>query len=403
MDASSVTADHRWFLLIVGLSVSDQVLGGVLPKGGFTYLVIGVSMVGLVRGILKLAVRRRVLPYIVAMIAFTGWGWLSLFWTESPSYGLFKMEYFTIRCALPFVALQLLRYRESGLILSSVIVVTAVAGALRFLLRPVMLEVGRYSTGSNPIWFGRLMGMGCLGALNWFIWDFNLTSKFNLSKYLVILCGALCGYGLVMSGSRGPVVSVMVGILILIWVAIRRRKLCLVMLAIGVSLGVMMIVLVLFSGEFIANHLKLRLGVLFNEPMSDVNVAGRLQLISKGIHALTNAVQGLGVGGVSYLLTGTDAYAWLHNMPLEILLEMGLVPFLGIVLLTIAALHRLNQYCTVSRDASLLLTLFIYAISNSLVSGDFARNEAFWLFLGVSLSIEFCTRTKGYTWAGGQC
>jgi hypothetical protein len=373
--------------VVIVVSIGDEVLPAWIPIASYTSFCLVVFGLALMVGLAHLSVRRRIVPYVVSVVGLVIWGWSSLLWTKAPNYGLFKAEWFSARCALPMMALFLLPIEDRRLNLNVVVGIMAVAGALRMYLFPVSFAEGlRYSSGGNPIWFARLMGLGILAVIGGMGVVTGRSRRWKILASVGLL--ALLSYPLIMAGSRGPLVSLAVTLVIsVLGRRVRYRRLPLIIASVLLVALLLTVVAHLPAGSTLAGPVGRLFGSL-RDLGSDPNLVARIDFARKGMNSLASMLVGAGMGSSGYILTSSDSFEWVHNVPLEILLELGLFAFLVFIFLVSAAFRRMRHQSVVSACSRLLMDLLTFTVLNSCMSGDLARNQELWVFTAAALSLE---------------
>jgi O-antigen ligase len=115
----------------------------------------------------------------------------------------------------------------------------------------------------------------------------------------------------------------------------------------------------------------------------------RAQLWSEAISALPNdpltQAFGRGTGAFAHL---DRSYSYPHNVPIELLYELGLVGLAAFLLAVATAIVRVGSVALrrgpTSRVAGLAVALLVGAVVNSQFTGDLAGNTDIWLFGGLA-------------------
>ena len=213
--------------------------------------------------------------------------------------------------------------------------------------------------GSNPIWSGRVMAVGIVLAA-WLYLDGTATARW-LVPSTMILAG-----GLLTAGSRGPLVGLGVGLLVVVLFTTREKVRTVVPLALLLFLAVLGLLQTdLFRDSRIHGALQ-----------GEVDNADREGLWSAAITIAARAPWGIGAGNyATEARTGADAYP--HNLFLEVVVEFGWVLGAGLtilVALTAAALMRRRRFHYCNSIALALLSTQVVFVS---VSGDMNASDFF--------------------------
>lgn len=182
------------------------------------------------------------------------------------------------------------------------------------------------------------------------------------------------------TGSRGPVVAVSIAALFALLLApIFRRRRARSLAAVLLLAGVGAFLAVQVGGEGFARVL----GFLAGE--QDTSTSARTVFWST---AWTHVAQLPLGGGWGYFSTidemgfhgASGGRAYPHSVPLEIALEAGWVSGLFfVILVAITILRLLRRACT--STALTFLVLLIFAVGNSLISGDINDNRLMWVLI----------------------
>jgi O-antigen ligase len=188
------------------------------------------------------------------------------------------------------------------------------------------------------------------------------------------------------SGSRGPVLGLVVGLIVLLALAVRdpaaRRRVSFILVGIVVA---SVLVVQLVPGQDIARSIGVILG----------NQQG---LSSNGRYALWNEAWQV-IGRHPLFGIGTGSFARLepivqypHNIVLEAWAELGVIGFLLVVATLIAGsvyIARIvrNASGRTRLEAAAVAGLWAASIPNALVSGDLPNNYYLWLSLGLAVGI----------------
>jgi len=118
----------------------------------------------------------------------------------------------------------------------------------------------------------------------------------------------------------------------------------------------------------------------------------RAQLWNELLQALPDDVPtllfGRGTGAFAHL---DPAYTYPHNVPLELLYEVGLVGLLLFTAVVVTALARTTALAFAragsSRVAGLAVALLVFTVVNAQFTGDLAGNEDLWLYAGLATGL----------------
>ena len=226
--------------------------------------------------------------------------------------------------------------------------------------------------GLNPIGTGRVTGLSVVILCALFVTRWRRIAPYWIGL-LVIPIAALAT---IQSGSRGPVLAIMVSVAAVLLVAgpaktFIQRVLVLSILGVGS--------LLLFSSS-----------VLENSRLTTADANGRDVLFSAAFDAIVANPVGIGWGNFYLELPNfsrVDAYTlYPHNIFLEIGVEGGwfaLATFVVLILLSIR--NILLGVRAGNKTAVVILAILIFTLVNASLSSDFVGNRLLWLSIGLSL------------------
>ena len=227
---------------------------------------------------------------------------------------------------------------------------------------------GRLSAfGANPIAFGRSIGLV-------FVWTAILGMEGRLPAVPAMGLVGLSGVLLIASGSRGPLLA-SVGGLVVAGFAFYRRRLKLMLRFAAAALVLVLAVqfgLSQASGESADRIARLAGGELGSSELT------RLDAYNQTLALIAAHPGGIGWGGfatrVNQTGNGGDDRQYPHNLFLEVLLEGGWVGGFALLLLLGLAFGRLVRQPP-SPPLRALLLLFCFCVVNAQVSGDLNDNR----------------------------
>jgi len=182
------------------------------------------------------------------------------------------------------------------------------------------------------------------------------------------------------TGSRGPIVAVAISIAIALLVApVFKRRRARSIIAICLVGGVGLFVALQQGGEGLSRVL----GFLAGE--QDTSTTARTVLWSTAWNHITQLPFGGGWGYFGTIpelavnaVNGGQAYP--HSVPLEIALEAGWVTGLFFVILVLVSFVRLVRRAY-DPTSVMFLVLFVFTITNALLSGDINDNRLMWVLI----------------------
>lgn len=304
-----------------------------------------------------------------------------LFWTSSPLYGRMKVTAYAITDMLLFAGAYAVAAPRSGdaefaadrrsdamhrsIALFALLI--AVSGLLNLWIRYYEFESRLTVLGINPIWLARTMGLGLLALI-------ALRSAGRIRLGTAIATGIPLAVVMVLSGSRGPLLGIVLVLALRTFVLTRvsaGRKIALA--AAGVAaIGLLVLVMPAEVRE------------RFFQPISrEASGIVRLRLLEVVGSALALMPGlGAGTGGFSELLRMGDQRFYPHNIFAELGIENG-IPGLAAFVLFLAFI--LSRGVRRRGDPRVLAALvaFLFAFWNAQFSGDLLSNEWIWLFAGL--------------------
>lgn len=231
------------------------------------------------------------------------------------------------------------------------------------------IVAGRLSVfDSNPIWLARAFASALI-FVAWMLWQRRMRVLLALPLVGLLLVG------LYLTGSRGPAIGAVLGVVVLALFANRARTSRIV----GVILAAAALAATFAYSQTAATS---RLGTFLADPTEGTTASPRYELLQRTIPVIRENPGGVGYGnwqaasGESYLM-------WPHNLYLELLAEGGW--FVGSVLIValVVVLLRLARRSRMSAEAGLVLALLVAEAFAVSVSGDLnARSFFAFLTLG---------------------
>jgi O-antigen ligase len=373
---SVVPEAFPWHLIpINGVSVGVQLASFGLAGAYF-----------LTRRDMDRALRPLANPYTLLIVSFSvvlvGYLWIS----SNAAYGDSKTFLFVYRGVLPYLALgalgPLLAEERRALFVSLIVGSVLAAGSL---LAYGDIYLQRVSfTDTSPITLGRAIGIGAalLGTC--------LLASRKLSRRTwimgLLLVPALGGVA-ALTGSRGPLAAAAAATLTmgLFWPSgLRSKTRATARVAVLACAAVGLLFLLPLAPSGFAS--VARLDLYFQTVGTNSSDSIRVDDFDAAWHAiLTSGGAGVGTGDFATLI-GTTGRAYPHNLFLEVGAEqgvLGLAILLLILLATIMQLWRWARSASSDGVSAALASLFVYALTNALVSGDISANYQLWIFTGL--------------------
>ena len=365
------------------------ILFGVLTIMGISLRMIkGMSK----RRLMQFAIPKEfIIPYCVLVLFM----FISLTYTKSLNFATDKFLRFATLTTLAAFAPVLIfdnmnsvkRFLYVLVFISSAMSIVAVA------IAEIATGFGfRSALGSNYLALGRATGVSILAL------SLYLISAAKTRPMKLIGC-ALVGlnlFGLLYSGGKGPLITLVVTMLAVLVFHMNRReakKYIVVLLLLSLTTVVLMLAL---PGYF--DTIKYRLSVI--DPFRGVDIressaAQRLDLFNAAVNAIADyPILGTGFGGFSDYSgygSGIGRASYPHNIFLEIGSELGIFALLAFLTLISFCLLRLFRYSRLRGNlyhlACAAFALFLYMLMNASVSGDVNDNRLLFTWMGLIFSI----------------
>lgn len=225
---------------------------------------------------------------------------------------------------------------------------------------------------SNPIWTARALAAATLFA----VW-LGITDRRHRPQ--AVLCIPVLVTALIMTGSRGPALGLLIGVLVLV-VAIARgsRKVNRLVVAL-ISLFLAYVALLLIPGLAAS---RIGQSVIGGTGDSELTGRNRLELWTHTWQVIQDHPGGVGPGNWP-LVVPTEGLKWPHNIWLESLVEFGWIPGLALIAFTATIMVKLFVRARQSPVAGMVLAGLCAEATSVSFSGDInARTFFFMLFLG---------------------
>lgn len=308
-------------------------------------------------------------------------------YSMAPNYGRYKsLNYFLnnifILSATTFLAYNFKRIKQ---LLLWVVIFGAVLGFSGLIKLGLGLEEGDRLTvfGVNTIWVSRSLGLSTIVLYFFFV---NTSSIHK--KLMIIAVAFLLVLAMVFTASRGPVIGLLLSMsvyfLFFSSIPLSRRMVSLAGIILFIILG-----LLALPEEITSRYLEFG-------GRRDLSGFLRVVWFNKILPAIReNFFVGVGTGGFSKIITGTDIRTYPHNILAEIGLENGLLGLTTILtILTVTAKYSLNlikhpeMETEIVHLATTSLLLLIFSTFNAMFSGDIPVNEQIWFAAGLILGLH---------------
>ena len=315
---------------------------------------------------------------------------ISLIYTPNTNYGMKKfIDFFSVSFLIISISIITISDEEDLInTMKAIANVSLIIGIITVVLvyiktGGIIVRVGSTLAkdieifGTNfavSIWFGRRMGIAFWSMLFAMLLDNNMVNYIKTALLFILV---------ILSNSRGPILSMLITFFIVIVLNLNRtnyRRL----FAMGtiILLSIMIAMIAMFNT---------RLG-----SFNDSNVSHRLLMYLFCIKMIKENLLGFGVGSFDYLY-GLHRYP--HNIILEIIFELGIQSLTIFVLCIFITIKRYLSYlkkCTspYSTYLNYSFAVLLYAFVNAQFSGDIVSNEYVWfgfILMGICMRI-----TDGY-------
>ncbi len=337
------------------------------------------------------------------LIVLLGFIWLvfGVLYSDSTAFGSIKaLRYLSFNATL-FVIPLIIRWTQSTFIsfLKSLAAIGAVAGWLSIIFivyNGLNLSERVYLVQEvNVIWISRAMGISIIATLGLIF----LKQKDHITLFLLLSLPGLLS-SMLISGSRGPILALVIGLATIAIFMTKRKKSTITYLIVGFGLfmtvGMMALYLSSSSIRLLTDPTKLD---------SDMSALHRVIAWLKSIELIrNNIIIGIGTGG--FQSVGNQLFPWLprnsyaypHNIFLEIFAENGLlgllILFFPIFKITFweSQLNKLDDF----KNQAIVLGLLVFALINAQVGGDLTMNEGIWYSVGILAALSVSIRNDDF-------
>lgn len=316
-------------------------------------------------------------------------------------YGTYKTIQFFIRSVLPVAALSVLGpyQKPEAKVILVVVVLSAVFAAL---LLPAYGDVTMWRGGGydrekgmiSAITVPRVVGAGVVLLLGGVVWTaarrIGTVDRGTLSGRIVqgLIAIALIG-GMAFSGTRGPVVAVLVSV-IACGVAVSgiQRLHVFVLSLVICCLLFFAVVAFLPEGYWTLPGVERIRGSIADALVVDDTTYGRPFLLRRALYEFVSTV-GIGVGPGGFGGELEDAFGsrlYPHNILFEVGAELGIAGVIvlgGLLLCVIRDTRRVVGELFVDRDVLVVSMCWTFFLLCALVSGDLVTNDG--VFVGAVL------------------
>ena len=348
----------------------------------------GLAAVVIVGGLLvlmPLVGRRFSIPERFGFLAFLAAMW-SMVWLSVNHGGNHALEVIAIAVTATYATFLSFYLPSAG----SVALLWGPALTAMIILLLVTLIAGPQTGGffglTGSIAFGQLMVVG-------FLLTYFFSERFFKHRHLIFAAGSVFIVGVMLSGSRGALVGLIVAVVLIVVgalvrtgraAALREVKRFSLLSILTVVLSFLMVGIVLRSGSPPVILRKLAETFQLSEQVGSVQIpfysSGRFQIWSSTLEQFETFVDVLVGKGQSTVQIGSLVF-YPHNLFLELLLIGGLVTVVPFVLFLVFLFRKMFDPVYAGR-----FDFFVLAATTgvfSMFSGDLNYNIVFFFFLGL--------------------
>jgi O-antigen ligase len=376
----------------------DAIVGtDPLPKGGFTllfsaWIALGIGFV-IVRGTHHAPARALLSIPVLASCFLLGLMVFRLGASPDHAYGSQKVQLYVADVLIFFVGAVFVGSRRADLQLFFMVLLGLTAiSSLVFLAQLVggaaqQVFNGRFSLASQeyPIDLARASADGLLVAVY-----FLLSAERRSLRVPVAVATPVVAIAMIAAGSRGPVVAFVVGLAALLALSAatpQARRRFAVLGAIFALIAV--VVPLIVPSSAIGRALSTIVG-----SASGLSSNGRSSLWSAAISSFSHHFAlGLGTGGFAAQPAAiSDLVQYPHNLFLEVASELGIVGLVALLAILIGLAGRLATLWRSTRGedkllSSILIALFVTALTNACISEAIYGNGEVWQWGGLALGM----------------
>jgi O-antigen ligase len=373
-------------------SIMISVLGrNPFPTGAISIAFFGWTVLALAfayaRGNEALKLRALLTPTVIVTVLLFALLIVRLGASNAYGYGVVKVQLFLAENVAGLVAgIAIARYAHHfrKLLVWLVVVACLTSVVLAHGLAAGATEPtvgGRYSLdqADSPIGLGRSAAQGIMIAIY-----FVLVVGPPVYRLLALGSLPLIAVSFLASGSRGPVLGLVAGLVVLLGLTVRERRMR--------ARTLLVVVAVFFAGLLVTQlvpgqDIQRSLSVLTGSG-GGLSSNGRTTLWSEAWHLFRDhPLFGIGTGGFAAI---EPVYSFPHNIFLELGSELGVLGILAVVAVIaggVLALRHALAHGVLRADVALVGALLTAAVVNAQVSGDVQSNADIWLAVGLAIGL----------------
>jgi O-antigen ligase len=302
-----------------------------------------------------------------------------------PIYGREKIISFLILIVIPiiiFFVMSPMQEKDLKLLITICILISVFHS-----LRPIFY--GTYSDPRglsefllSPITYSRYAGLGTV-----ILFTLLVSKSLNILKMsLISLLLIFLTFALFITGSRGPIISILFSIIVVLIINFKRKELTFILTIRKIAIVILLLVICIYIVPFNFNETR-GFKRIFSYSYNTINLDAFSPIRSEFIKIafkgfLDSNFIGIGTGGFPSLLNRQDK-SYPHNLILEILVEQGIVGFILICLLFLLTLRRVSRIIsshTFTKSHEIIIVVWFYSLINSMFSYDINGNYMVWIF-----------------------
>ena len=323
---------------------------------------------------------------------------ISYIYTASPDYGFRKILRFNTFAVTMFISPLLIikSPADSKRLLSYFYFLLVIIIGFMLLQFVYFLKWGDFAIvlaywnrisipGANPIQVSRYLAIGAAMMIALLIR--NKPSQ-SLHYFAILL-------SIILSGSRGPLVSIIIGSIV--YAILYERKHSSRIFGYGIlAIGTIITLLLLLPESLTQRFFDISQGsvIMTQQGVRRIStIATRFEFWSMSLQAwfssITSFFIGLGAGSFSSLFIWRDWRWYPHNLIFEIIAELGLIGLVIGVLFIIKSYQIINkgiQRGSFTDHSALWVAGTVVMFIAAQFSGDINDNRILWMFIGISIA-----------------
>lgn len=316
---------------------------------------------------------------------------VSYFYSSSSAYGLEKsFKFLTVTAWTFFGGFLVIRDKQSLNKFFKSALLSAVAlslyGIYEYFTNYNPLIQYRFGLGGNPLALAQISSLGALIALAFVLHSANK----KIHKLLLVSLSGALAYTCILTGSRMPIVSLGLSLILIFLLSIRVRgkdiRIKKGLIPFFLTLAVLLVVFLSNSSQSTFQTFNDRFEMLLSGK-NDASASERINRYEFAFDMFKESpIIGKGIGSFAVEYEQIDARSYPHNIFLEVLSEMGLLGLMLLVGLLVIGLKRMLSGLSkkLYSERVILIAVFLFAFLNANVSSDLNDNRLFFCFLGLA-------------------